>query len=400
MDIEIKKNRPKGAVSAPPSKSFAHRSLILGAFSEKSRINNISFSKDIEATLSCLRILGADIEKGDGFVRIGGLSKEKVKDDPVLDCFESGSTLRFLIPVCLLTGRKITLCGTEKLLSRPLDEYKKLCEEKGFLFEKTDKSVTVRGQLKAGKYSLRADASSQFITGMLLALSLESGKSEIDLKGKVESRPYIEMTVKTMRDFGVDVDFEGDKITLIGIGKTKNTDYTVEADASNAAYLEAFGFLGDIKVSGVNEDTVQGDIIYKKYFKELKGGKREFDLKDCPDLAPCLFAACCLFGGAQFSGTRRLKFKESDRAAAMKEELLKFGAELIIEEDRVGIIAGRLSPPGESLNGHNDHRIVMALSLLCAKFGGRIEGAEAVSKSFPDFFGKIEELGIEVKKYA
>ena len=396
----IKKSIPSGTVSAPPSKSFAHRALILGAFSDKSKIKNLSFSKDVEATLDCLKTLGAETEKGDGFVNIGGLKPEKIGEKISLACGESGSTLRFLIPVCLLTGRKIALCGTEKLLSRPLDEYEKICKDNGFIFEKSKDSVTVCGKIKAGRYSLRSDASSQFVTGLLLALSAIPGRSEISLSGEIESRPYIDITLKTMRDFGIDVLWEDEKTIAICGGKPENTEYTVEADASNAAYLEAFGLFGDVTVSGIKDDTVQGDIVYKKYFADLSGGKKEFDLKDCPDLAPVMFAACSLFGGARFTGTRRLAFKESDRVASMKEELSKFGAVLCSGEDMVEVFAEKLHAPSEPLFGHNDHRVVMALSLLCAKFGGSISGAEAVSKSFPDFFDKISELGIEVIKDA
>ena len=400
MNAEIKKSAPKGVLSAPPSKSFSHRSLILGAFSEKSIIRNLAFSDDINATLSCLQALGAKVKKGENYVLLGGLNLKNIKDGTLLSCRESGSTLRFLIPVCLLTGKKITLCGTEKLLSRPLDEYEKICREKGFLFEKEEKSLTVCGRLTPGEYILKSDLSSQFVTGMLLALSLIDAKSQITLSGETESRPYIDITLKCLRDFHVDACLSGNKITVIGKDKPENTDYTVEADASNAAYLEAFSFLGDVSVSGVSGDTVQGDIIYKDYFSGLRNGKREFNLKDCPDLAPVMFSLSCLFYGAVFYGTKRLALKESDRVSAMEKELKKFGVRFCKDEDSVRIFAENLTPPSEPLDGHNDHRIVMALSLLCAKFGGTVLGAEAVNKSFPDFFERISQIGIGVNKNA
>ncbi len=400
MIIEIKKSVPKGVLNAPPSKSFSHRSLILGAFSKNSVIKNIAFSDDIKATLSCLQTLGAKVKKGENDVFLGGLNIKSVKDGVILNCFESGSTLRFLIPVCLLTGKRITFCGTERLLSRPLDEYERICLENGFLFEKSKKSLTVCGRLNPGGYTLKSDTSSQFVTGMMLALSLMDAKSNIALSGEIESRPYIDITAKCLRDFGINAEFSDGTITVLGKGIPESAEYTVEADASNAAYLEAFSFLGDVSVSGVDSGTVQGDIIYKDYFSGLRDGKREFDLKDCPDLAPVMFAASCLFGGARFYGTKRLALKESDRVFAMEKELNKFGVRFYKDEDSVRIFAENLNPPSEPLSGHNDHRIVMALSLLCAKFAGIITGAEAVNKSFPDFFEKISEIGIGVNKNA
>lgn len=400
MIVTISRSTPCGSVAAPPSKSFAHRALILGAFSQKSVIKNIAFSNDIKATLSCLRSLGAAISVVDDTVTAGGIDLSSVSDGTTLYCSESGSTLRFLIPVCLLTGREITLFGTEKLMSRPLDEYERLCKEQGFRFEKKKDCLTLCGKLNSGKYCLKADSSTQFITGMMLALSQCSGKSEITVSGEIESLPYIDITVKAMRDFGIDVRRDNNIITLSGGKRPESTGYTVEGDASNAAYLAAFGLLGKVAVSGVRPDTVQGDIVYEKYFEDLKNGVGKFDLKNCPDLAPCMFAACCLFGGAEFTGTRRLKFKESDRVLTMAKELKKFGAKVVVGEDSVRITADSISPPSETLLGHNDHRIVMALSLLCAKFGGVIDGAEAVEKSFPDFFNKISQIGIGVKNDA
>ena len=174
-------------------------------------------------------------------------------------------------------------------------------------------------------------------------------------------------------------------------------EYTVEGDYSNAAFLDAFNLLGgEVQVIGLSETSVQGDKVYKEMFEQLSGGTKEFDLSDCPDLAPIMFALSAVKGGARFTGTARLKIKESDRAEAMKQELKKFGIDLKIKENEVIVEKGAINPPTEILCGHNDHRIVMALSLLCSMVGGTIAGAEAVNKSFPDFFDKIKALKVDV----
>ena len=399
MKITVKESVPSGRVCAPPSKSFAHRALILGAFSEKSIIKNIAFSDDVSATVSCLERLGAEVKRGEDFVEIGGLRTENIKENTELFCNESGSTLRFLIPICLLSGKKITLAGTKKLISRPLFEYEKICRKSGFLFEKTENSVTVCGNLKIGCYSLNGDVSSQYITGFLLALCLLNGESKLIFNAETQSRPYIDITLDTMRDFGIKVCENRNEITVFG-GKPKSREYIVEGDASNAAYIEAFDFLGDVSVDGLNRKTVQGDIVYKQFFDELKNGKKNFDLKNFPDLAPVMFSACCLAGGGKFIGIKRLRFKESDRLQTMAEELKKFGVTVDYDENSATVNAENISAPEMTLCSHNDHRIVMALTVLAAKFGGEIEGAQAVEKSFPDFFEKCREIGIKITENA
>ncbi len=395
MRISVKKSLPFGTVTAPPSKSFAHRGLICGGFSQKSIIRNISFSEDIKATLSCLENLGADISLGENYAEIKGIDREKIKEGIELYCNESGSTLRFLIPICLLFDKEIILKGTEKLFSRPLDEYRKLCENNNFLFEKGKDCLTIKGCLKAGDYEISSEKSSQFVSGLLTALSLANGKSTVNIVGEIQSKPYIDITVDTINKFGVKIENDGNKYTVYGKNFFENRDFTVEDDCSNAAYLEAFSLLNtDVLIRGAANDSLQGDIVYKKMFCGLKNGERSFNLKNCPDLAPVMFSAACLFGVCEFEGTSRLKFKESDRSRAMQEELNKFGVFVEVSDDKVIINPQNIKTPTEVLSSHNDHRIVMALCLLCAKYGGVIEGAEAVNKSFPDFFEKLKELNI------
>lgn len=399
MDIKITPSKAVGEITAPPSKSLAHRALIFGALSEKSVIKNVAFSKDIEATLNCLKSLGASVLVNENTVTVGGLDLQSIPENAKLPCFESGSTLRFFLPLCMAAGKKITLYGAKRLFERPLTVYSEIAKEQGIEFFKTEDRVTVCGNLKSGEYSVAGNISSQFITGLLIALPLLSGNSRLEVTGKFESASYIDLTLQTMEEYGIKINRNGNVFEVKGNQKPKNSELTVEGDCSNAAFLEAFNYLGgNVAVKGLNQNTLQGDRVYKDIFAGLKNGVKEFDLSDCPDLAPVCFAVAAALDGGVFTGTARLKIKESDRATAMQTELSKFGINVFVEENRVIVEKGILRKPDKVLNSHNDHRIAMALSLLCTLTGGTVAGAEAVSKSYPDFFSKIQSLGIDVNE--
>ena len=396
MRIEIKPGTARGIVAAPPSKSEAHRALICGALTRESAVRGVAPSDDVTATLRCLETLGAAVRKNGDVVTIGGLDPRSIKDC-VIDCGESGSTLRFLIPLCLISGERVTLRGTEKLLSRPLSEYETLCRERGFTFEKGKTSVTVSGRLTPGVYDVSMARSSQFVTGLLIALATLEGESEIRVAGRAESLSYVTLTLGVMRHFGVQTTC-GDGVYNVKGGMLAPTDYTIGGDFSNAAFTDAMNFVGgDVTVTGLDKDSAQGDRVYPVMFEKIKKGET-CCLSDCPDLAPLLFALAAYRGGGSFTGTERLKYKESDRAEAMKEELSAFGVTLTQTGDSV-TISGSLRAPGRILTSHNDHRIAMALSVLLSVTGGALDGAEAVKKSYPDFFEDISSLGIEVKKH-
>lgn len=400
MTVNIFKSIAVGTVAAPPSKSLAHRALICGALSQEGRIFNLTASEDIKATLTCLNALGAKTAETETGVIIGATDLFCPPDNAILNCNESGSTLRFLLPLCLLSGKRITLTGTERLFQRPLTVYEEICKEQGIFFEKTQNSVTVCGRLKSGNYTVPGNISSQFITGLLYALPLLNGDSRLEVTGAFESASYIDLTLQALRAFGIQVQREANIFYIKGAQHYIGTDYRVEGDMSNAAFLDGFNFIGgNVSVLGINENTLQGDRAYQKMFQELAAGKKEFDLSDCPDLAPVMFALAAYYGGALFTGTRRLRIKESDRASAMAAELAKFGIACEIKENSTEIKNGRISAPAEPLCSHNDHRIVMALSLLLTKTGGCISGAEAVKKSYPDFFEVIGKLGIGMEIY-
>lgn len=398
MTVTVKQSKARGTVVAPPSKSMAHRALICGALTEKSIIKNIAFSKDIEATLSCLEALGAKVRVKNDTVEIGGMKIDEIKDGATLNCNESGSTLRFLLPLCMASGKRITLTGAPRLFERPLSIYEEIAKAQSILFEKGETCVTVCGKITSGKYKVAGNVSSQFISGLLFALPLLSDESQITVTGDFESASYVALTVAAMSDFGIELKRNGN-VFYINNCKYKSGEYTVEGDCSNAAFLEAFNYMGgDVSVLGLNPDTLQGDRVYKKIFEGLKNGIRQFDLSDCPDLAPVAFAVSAVLGGAEFTGTKRLKIKESDRAEAMREELAKFGIEAKVYDNSVIIKNGQIKKPCLPLSSHNDHRIAMAVTLLLTLTGGSLKGAEAIAKSYPDFYEKISSIGIDLNE--
>lgn len=399
MKVKILPSKTSGEVSAPPSKSFAHRYLIGSVLScGKCVIKNIADSDDISATLSCIEQLGGSVTKDGNIVTVIPTNEKQI-ENAVFDCKESGSTLRFFIPVVLATGAKnCTFLGSERLLARGIKEYEKLFENSDVKIKSDEKSIEVNGTLSAGNYEISGEVSSQYTTGMLFALSRLSGKSTLKITGNAESRAYVDMTIKVLKDFGADItETEKNFFEINGKGRLSPGEFTVEGDWSNAAFLIALSRLvGTISVSGLNENSVQGDRFCTAAFDALDGENAEIDLKDCPDLAPILFAYAAYKNGGKFINTRRLRVKESDRANVMAEELKKFGANVKVYENSVEIEKTQLKPPIVPLCGHNDHRIVMALSVLAAVFGAEIDGAEAVNKSYPDFFRVIKKAGVNV----
>lgn len=399
MKVKILPSKTSGEVSAPPSKSFAHRYLIGSVLSRgKCVVKNIADSDDISATLSCIEQLGGSVTKDGNIVTVIPTNEKQI-ENAVFDCKESGSTLRFFIPVVLATGAKnCTFSGSERLLARGIKEYEKLFENSDVTIKSDKKSIEISGKLTAGNYEISGEVSSQYTTGMLFALSVLDGKSTLKITGNAESRAYVDMTIKVLKDFGADItETEKNFFEINGKGRLSPGEFTVEGDWSNAAFLIALSRLvGTISVSGLNENSVQGDRFSSVAFDALDGENAEIDLKDCPDLAPILFAYAAYKNGGRFTNTRRLRVKESDRANVMAEELKKFGANVKVYENSVEIEKTQLKPPIVPLCGHNDHRIVMALSVLAAVFGAEIDGAEAVNKSYPDFFRVIKKAGVNV----
>lgn len=401
MKVRIGKGTAKGTVSAPPSKSMAHRLLICAGLSgSECIVHGISDSEDMLATMDCLRALGVQCEKEKDTVKVSGIDIRKAAASENLNCRESGSTLRFFVPIALLTGKETVLTGSRRLMERPLSVYEELFSQHGIAFQKTEREIRTRGSLRYGSFEMDGNVSSQFVTGLLFALPLLEGDSRIVLRPPVESRSYIDMTLSALKLFGVEADWQEENILYIkGNQRYHAEEVFVEGDYSNAAFFEALNLLGgQVKIENLRKDSLQGDRVYEELFEALKRPGAELYLSDCPDLGPVLFAAAAAKHGGKFTGTSRLKIKESNRGEAMAEELRKFGVTAEVLENEVIVGSQGLREPKEVLDGHNDHRIVMSEAVLLTQTGGIIDGAEAVSKSFPDFFEKLASLGIEVEK--
>lgn len=387
-----------GTIDAPPSKSMAHRYLIGAALSGKEcQISGIDYSEDILATIDCLKALGAKIKIMNDTVSVDAKEFMKALDHPVLKCRESGSTLRFFIPLALCPEKEIKLEGSGRLFERPLGIYEDLCREYHFTFQKDKNSVTLCGRLESGTYRIRGDVSSQFITGLIFALVYLGEDSIIQIIPPFESRPYVDLTLSALHSFGANVAFVDDYHIAIKKSNMHPFNGRIEGDYSNAAFLDAFNYIGsEITVCNLKEDSLQGDRVYKEYFEKIAAEVPTLDISDCPDLGPVLIALAALKNGATFTGTNRLKAKESDRGAAMHEELRKLGGGLVFGDNYITVPKQQLKYQGQSLDGHNDHRIVMAMSLILSQTGGIVEGIEAVRKSYPGFFEDIKRLGAEV----
>ena len=408
-----------GTVSAPPSKSMAHRAVLCSALAKgTSHIENLEFSKDISATLAAAGQLCARVESGPADVLVEGLGHFRPVFGPV-DCCESGSTLRFLIPLASLTGQSITFVGRGRLMERPQSVYETLYREQNLHFEQANGQLTVAGSLRSGEYTLAGNVSSQFISGLLFALPLLAGDSTLHLIPPVESRSYIEMTRAAQAAFGVTSHWLDDTTLCIPGGQQYHPrDYIVEGDYSQAAFLAVLGAVkGGITLTGLAAETLQGDAaildILRRcgakftraeaglVFEQAPLHGVDIDLADCPDLGPVLMVLGLLCEGTTvIRNAERLRIKESDRIAAMEAELRACGGVLSSEGGTITVqgCKPRLHAPEAPLSGHNDHRVVMSLTVLAlaADIPLAINEAEAVQKSWPHFFDALKPLGVEV----
>ena len=409
-----------GTVSAPPSKSMAHRAVLCSALAKgTSHIENLEFSKDISATLAAAGQLCARVESGPADALVEGLGHFRPVFGPV-DCCESGSTLRFLIPLASLTGQSITFVGRGRLMERPQSVYETLYREQNLHFEQANGQLTVAGSLRSGEYTLAGNVSSQFISGLLFVLPLLAGDSTLHLIPPVESRSYIEMTRAAQAAFGVTSHWLDDTTLCIPGGQQYHPrDYIVEGDYSQAAFLAVLGAVkGGITLTGLAAETLQGDAaildILRRcgakftrteaglVFEQAPLHGVDIDLADCPDLGPVLMVLGLLCEGTTvIRNAERLRIKESDRIAAMEAELRACGGVLESEGGTITVhgCADRLHAPAGVLHGHNDHRVVMSLAVLALSTGIplTVDDAEAITKSWPNFFEAIKPLGAEVE---
>ncbi len=404
--MEIAPSKLSGAVKIPPSKSIAHRAIICASLADgKSVISNISYSQDIKATIGCMRALGAVIVERESALEITGcLGKSNA--DIVFDCNESGSTLRFMLPIALSKNCGANyFVGKGKLGERPLNIYEKICKEQGVCYLNESCSgklnLTVKGSLSGGSFAVKGNVSSQFITGLMFALPLLENDSEIIIEGELQSKGYLDLTLTALDKFGIKIINEGyRKFFISGNQKYKSRDYEVEGDWSQAAFYEVADYLGnDVRMTGLNMQSEQGDRVVAEFVKRLRHASPEetlvFDGGDCPDIIPVFALACCLRKGrSEIVNISRLRIKECDRLNATVAELKKLGADITGNEDSMSI-RGVDVLNGGSVNTYNDHRMAMTLSIAATRAKGNIvlDNYRCVAKSYPDFFEDYNSLG-------
>ncbi|MBM6664116.1 3-phosphoshikimate 1-carboxyvinyltransferase [Flavonifractor plautii] len=407
MNMTITPAVLKGTVTPPPSKSQAHRLIIAAALSDGfCKLSNVDLSEDIQATLRCMRTLDADASADGTIIRGADLVDGHEEPAPeVMDCGESGSTLRFLIPVALALkgGGKFT--GHGRLMERPQEPYFALFREKGIFYEQKDGVLTVEGKLTAGVYTLPGNVSSQFITGLLYALPLLEGDSRIELTTDLESRGYVDMTLDALKRFGVTAEYDGKRTFHVpGNQYYQHQNLAIEADWSNAAFWYGAKFLGcPVEIGGLDQASVQGDRAIAGFYEQMgRAGRLELDVSQCPDLVPPLAAMAALRAGETTAivNAGRLRIKESDRLATVTEVLNALGAQVEEHEDHLVIHGREKLAGGVTVSGHNDHRIAMmaAIAAIRCEKPVTITGAECVKKSYPRFWEDYEALGGLVQK--
>lgn len=398
-----------GSVTAPPSKSFAHRLILLSALTKgKFEIQNIAYSKDILATLGVIEELGVKVERKEKSVIIE--NDGCYKDNVTIDCFESGSTLRFIIPVVYALKKSATILGRGKLPSRTYEDLYNCLSNKGLEFStKMGLPLTIKTNFTQNEFEIKGDVSSQYITGLLLALYYMGG-GKIKLTSELVSKPYIDITIETLKLFGANVDFKNNELILTKTKEVKNGNFFVEGDFSNASYYMCLGAInGDIEIKGLNLSSVQGDrkfievlekfgvdfslkndsILVKK--SVLKSGLT-IDINDMIDLAPSIAVLMAVSGGGTLTSTTRLKLKESDRAEAIRDNLSRLGVEILVQKDSIKI--GKSAFKNAKLSSYNDHRIAMSMCILASIIGNcEIEEFNAINKSYNEFLLDFSSVG-------
>lgn len=407
-----------GNITIPPSKSLAHRAIICACLAPgRSVISNIDYSVDIRATIEGMRHLGASIKEDKDTLFIDGIETFQYDGD-VVNCHESGSTLRFFLPLFSLTGKRATFSGSKRLIERPQNVYEMLFQEQGIDFVRTYPNIIIDGRLKPGELTLKGNVSSQFITGLLFALPLLEADSKIHIEPPFESRSYVDLTIQMLKRFQIIVEYE-DAYTLAikGNQQYRPTDVLVEGDYSQLVFWASLGVLNhSVETHGLDLHSLQGDKKTIDIFQSMNAGIKVLDdgyqfcpgtlngtvidLNDCPDLGPMLFALATQANGkTTFQNAGRLRIKESDRIEAMETELKKLGCSISSTFGTVTITGPVKLQGNVTLHGHNDHRIVMALSILAtiADEPITIDDAQAISKSYPGFFKDLASCGIFIE---
>ncbi|WP_085829173.1 3-phosphoshikimate 1-carboxyvinyltransferase [Clostridium massiliodielmoense] len=423
-NIKITPSELNGEINIPPSKSLAHRAIISAGLSDGvSNIENIIFSEDIKSTIRGMKSLGIKIDditnenkKSLGRKTLKVIGKEKLTlENDTIDCSESGSTLRFLIPIALRAEKAVTFTGRGKLVSRPLDVYYNIFEDQGIKYKTTNNQLplTVDGKINSGEFHVKGNISSQFITGLMYTLPFLDGDSKIIIITELESKGYVDLTIDMLKKFGVEIENNNYKEFIIkGNQKSTSRDYRVQGDFSQGAFFIVAGILGSkVKTLDLDIDSLQGDKaiidIVKKMGSNIKVGRDYIETKksktygitidasECPDLVPILAVLGSVsHGTTRIINAERLRIKECDRLKAMATELSKIGADIKELEDGL-IIKGKCKLKGGVVDSWNDHRIAMAMAVASIKCTEPviIQNSMAVNKSYPDFWKDFEKVG-------
>ena len=428
MKIKIKPSVLNGTIEIPPSKSYSHRAVIAAALAEggkKSKIDNLKFSVDITTTTDIMENWGAEIERFENALEIIGNGGKVVPKDKYVQCNESGSTIRFLIPIGITNKNELIFDGKGKLVDRPLDSYYKIFDKQGIFYKNENGKLplTVNGKLKAGNYEIDGNISSQFITGLLYALPLLDGDSKLTINKNLESKGYIDLTLEILKLAGIEIvnnDYKSFDIRGNQIYKPLN--YTVEGDYSQVAFWIVAGIISanrnnEVKCLHVNKNSLQGDReiieivermganieIFDNYVivnpSKTKG--TVIDISQCPDIGPILTVLGALSEGeTRIINGERLRIKESDRITSIKTELNKLGANVTEEGDSLIIQGVERFAGGVTVNAWNDHRIAMSLAIASTRCEKEIilEEAESVRKSYPHFWDDFVKMGGKIEK--
>lgn len=401
--IRIYPQKLQGTVRVPGSKSMGHRALICAALAQgNSQLTGLTRSDDIDATMQGLCALGAHVENA----CIQGI--HVCEDFPTIDCMESGSTLRFLLPVALTVGEGAHFVGHGNLAKRPLAPYAAICKKQGIFYQQAPGDLlklTVRGKLRPDRFCLPGNISSQFITGLLLALPLLREDSEIRLTTPLESADYVAMTIQAMQAFGVSIEQTAQGFYVPGNQNYRPCRFEVEGDYSQAAFFLSANALGSrVTVEGLRTDSLQGDRVIMKMLQTLEGQEVILDGSQCPDIVPILALVAALRPGmiTQIVHAERLRMKECDRLDAVTQELTKLGADISQRHDGL-FIRGVEQLTGGRVWSHNDHRIAMMLAIAatCCRNPVLLEDPACVAKSYPQFYKDYQMLGgsIEEESY-
>lgn len=412
MNIAVRPGPLRGRVEIPASKSVAHRAMIAAALADRpTQIVLNAVNDDLTATAACLNALGAACERTDFGYRIVPVAQEKnacgaaenasgatdlceIASSPTLDCGESGSTLRFLLPVAAALGREARFVGHGRLPERPHDVLLDAMAEHGAAADARRLPLQLHGRLRGGTFALPGNVSSQYITGLLMALPLCAEDSVIRLTTRLESAPYVNLTLRALADFGIRAETRPDGWRIPGGQRYRSPGrISVEGDWSGAAFWLAANALGSrVECGNLDEASAQGDRAIRPLLNRLGG---EIDVSECPDLLPALAVAAAGFPGrTALVGAARLRLKESDRLASVAALLRALGC--AVDEGAESLtIHGGAPLTGGTVDGCGDHRIVMAAAVAATAAASPVTilGAQAVAKSYPDFFRDFEALG-------